>query len=63
MSSMNTINLLPGEGSNVSLVTFSTLASKLRWTSILVVHDEKLMLSNKEKMINLHYLNLLFEQD
>ena len=46
MSSMNTINRLPGGGPNVSLVLFSTLASKLRWTSILVVRDEKLMLSN-----------------
>ena len=46
MSSMNTINRLPGGGPDVSLVLFSTLASKLRWTSILVVRDEKLMLSN-----------------
>ena len=42
-SSMNTISLFPGGGPNVSLVLFSTLASRLRCTSIEVVREEKLM--------------------
>ena len=44
MSSMNTIIRFPPAGPKVSFVRFSTLASRMRWTSMLAVRLEKFML-------------------
>ena len=49
MSSMKTMRRFPGGGPYVSLVLFSTLASKLRCTSREVVLLEKFMFSSNCK--------------
>ena len=59
ISSMKTIRRLPGGGPYVSLVRFSTFASKLRCTSSDVVRLEKFMFSSscKSKDQSIQYKN------
>ena len=47
MSSIKTTRRFPGGGPNVSLVRFSTFASRVLWTSIEEVREEKLIFSSR----------------